>query len=75
MSTKIRTVLSGVPLNSNWKGLPDTLETESIEIPGYAALLAENEGALRFNTENTAHYITDYQGVLLDAVLADLVEA
>ena len=63
-----------VPLNSNWKGLPDTLETESIEIPGYAALLAENEGALRFNTENTAHYITDYQGELLDAVLADLVK-
>ncbi|MFB4006723.1 M1 family metallopeptidase [Streptococcus pneumoniae] len=63
-----------VPLNSNWKGLPDTLETESIEIPGYAALLAENDGALRFNTENTAHYITDYQGDLLDAVLADLVE-
>ena len=63
-----------VPLNSNWKGLPDTLETESIEIPGYAALLAENKTALRFNTENTAHYITDYQGQLLDAVLADLVE-
>lgn len=61
-----------VPLNSNWKGLPDTLETESIEIPGYAALLAENEGALRLNTENTAHYITDYQGDLLEAVLADL---
>ena len=61
-----------VPLNSNWKGLPDTLETESIEIPGYAALLAENKGALRLNTENTAHYITDYQGDLLDAVLAEL---
>ena len=63
-----------VPLNSNWKGLPDTLETESIEIPGYAALLAENKTALRLNTENTAHYITDYQGDLLDAILADLVE-
>ena len=61
-----------VPLNTNWKGLPDTLETESIEIPGYAALLAENKTALRLNTENTAHYITDYQGELLDAVLADL---
>ena len=61
-----------VPLNSNWKGLPDTLETESIEIPGYAALLAENKGALRLNTENTAHYITDYQGDLLEAVLAEL---
>ena len=63
-----------VPLNSNWKGLPDTLETESIEIPGYAALLAENKGALRLNTENTAHYITDYQGELLDAILSELVE-
>ena len=61
-----------VPLNSNWKGLPDTLEAESIEIPGYAALLAENEGALRLNTENTAHYITDYQGDLLEAVLGEL---
>jgi len=61
-----------VPLNSNWKGLPDTLETESIEIPSYVALLAENEGALRLNTENTAHYITDYQGDLLEAVLAEL---
>ena len=61
-----------VPLNSNWKGLPDTLETESIEIPGYAALLTENKGALRLNTENTAHYITDYQGDLLESVLAEL---
>ena len=61
-----------VPLNSNWKGLPDTLETESIEIPGYAALLSENKTALRLNTENTAHYITDYQGDLLEAVLAEL---
>ena len=63
-----------VPLNSNWKGLPDTLETESIKIPGYAALLAENKTALRLNTENTAHYITDYQGELLDAILSELVE-
>ena len=63
-----------VPLNSNWKGLPDTLETESIEIPGYAAFLAENKTALRLNTENTAHYITDYQGELLDAILSELVE-
>ena len=52
--------------------MPDTLETESIEIPGYAALLAEKGTALRLNTENTAHYITDYQGDLLDAVLAEL---
>ena len=58
-----------VPLNSNWQGLPDTLTTERLEIPNYAALAAQNEGALRLNTENTAHYITDYQGELLDALL------
>ena len=58
-----------LPLNSNWKGLPDTLETETLEIPNYSALAAQNQGALRFNTENTAHYITDYQGELLDRIL------
>jgi len=61
-----------VPLNSNWQGLPDTLTTERLEIPNYAALVAQNEGALRLNTENTAHYITDYQGELLDALLNNL---
>ena len=58
-----------LPLNSNWKGLPDTLESETLEIPNYSALAAQNQGALRFNTENTAHYITDYQGELLDRIL------
>ena len=61
-----------VPLNSNWQGLPDTLTTERLEIPNYAALAAQNEGALRLNTENTAHYITDYQGELLDTLLNNL---
>ncbi len=61
-----------VPLNSNWQELPDTLTTERLEIPNYAALAAQNEGALRLNTENTAHYITDYQGDLLDALLNNL---
>ena len=61
-----------VPLNSNWQGFPDTLTTERLEIPNYAALAAQNEGALRLNTENTAHYITDYQGELLDALLNNL---
>ena len=61
-----------VPLNSNWQGLPDTLTTERLEIPNYAALAAQNEGALRLNTENTAHYITDYQGELLEALLNNL---
>ena len=61
-----------VPLNSNWQGLPDTLTTERLEIPNYATLAAQNEGALRLNTENTAHYITDYQGELLDALLNNI---
>ena len=61
-----------VPLNSNWSGIPDTLETETLEIPGYAALATENNEPLRFNTENTAHYITDYQGELLDAIVDNM---
>ena len=61
-----------VPLNSNWQGLPDTLTTERLEIPNYAAMAAQNKEALRLNTENTAHYITDYQGELLDALLNNL---
>ena len=61
-----------VPLNSNWSGIPDTLETETLEIPGYAALAAANSEPLRFNTENTAHYITDYQGELLDAIVDNM---
>ncbi|MGT2906284.1 M1 family metallopeptidase [Streptococcus dentiloxodontae] len=62
-----------IPLNSNWTGLPDTLSAEQIEIPNYSQLLKENSnnGALRLNTENTAHYLTDYQGELLEAVLTD----
>lgn len=58
-----------IPLNSNWKGLPDTLSEERIEIPNYSQLAAQNEGALRLNTANTAHYITEYQGKLLDSIL------
>ncbi len=38
------------------------LKQKQLEIPGYAALAAANSEPLRFNTENTAHYITDYQG-------------
>ncbi|MEW4353919.1 M1 family metallopeptidase [Streptococcus pneumoniae] len=61
-----------VPLNSNWKGLPDTLTEESIRIPNYSQLATQNEGALRLNTENTAHYIIDYQGKLLEDLLKNL---
>ncbi len=60
-----------IPLNTNWKGLPDTLSEERIEIPNYSQLAAENNGALRLNTANTAHYITDYQGQLLDQLLEE----
>ncbi len=57
-----------VPLNSNWKGIPDTLTEERIEIPNYTKLKAENNGALRLNTDNTAHYIVNYTGELFDAI-------
>lgn len=61
-----------VPLNSNWAGIPDTLETATLEIPNYSALAAANQGPLRFNTANTAHYITNYEGELLDAILENI---
>lgn len=60
-----------VPLNSNWIGLPDILTEESISLPNYSALVAQNDGALRLNTDNTAHYLTQYEGELFDAVMAD----
>ncbi|MDU6560945.1 MAG: M1 family metallopeptidase, partial [Streptococcus vestibularis] len=60
-----------IPLNTNWNTLPDTLSEERIEILNYSQLASENNGALRLNTANTAHYITDYQGQLLDNILED----
>ena len=60
-----------IPLNTNWNGLPDTLSEERIEIPNYSQLATENNGVLRLNTANTAHYITDYQGQLLDKLLEE----
>ena len=62
-----------IPLNSNWSGLPDTLEEESIEIPNFSQLLADNKdkGPLRLNTDNTAHYICNYDEQLLEAILVD----
>ena len=60
-----------IPLNTNWNRLPDTLSEERIEILNYSQLATENNGALRLNTANTAHYITDYQGQLLDNILED----
>ena len=62
------------PLNSNWQGLPETLTEARLEIPNYSQLAMQNEGALRLNTENTAHYITNYKGELLNAVLEQLIE-
>ncbi|WP_316606433.1 M1 family metallopeptidase [Streptococcus pluranimalium] len=61
-----------IPLNSNWEGLPDTLIEERLVIPNYSQLAVQNEGALRLNTENTAHYISNYEGELLEALLNDL---
>ena len=45
-----------------------------MKIPNYSKLAAENEGAFRLNTENTAHYITNYKGELLNTVLEQLTE-
>ncbi|MGT2784773.1 M1 family metallopeptidase [Streptococcus merionis] len=61
-----------IPLNSNWAGLPDTLSSESMTIANFDGLAADNSNALRLNTENTAHYITNYQGQLLENILKAL---
>lgn len=63
-----------IPLNTNWHGLPETLTEAEMVIPNFSQLAAENEGALRFNIDNTAHYITDYQGSLLDALVTELAQ-
>lgn len=61
-----------IPLNSNWEGIPDLLTTERLEIPNFSQLATVNKSAFRLNTENTAHYITNYEGILLDDVMANL---
>lgn len=63
-----------VPLNSNWIGLPDALSQEHLVIENYSQLAVANQdmGPLRLNTGNTAHYITDYQGQLLQGLLANI---
>ncbi|MGT2910780.1 M1 family metallopeptidase [Streptococcus cameli] len=61
-----------VPLNSNWSGLPDTLSTADSTVEDFKVLAKTNTGAFRLNTENTAHYITDYRGELLENLLAEL---
>ncbi|HEN9900949.1 TPA: M1 family metallopeptidase [Streptococcus agalactiae] len=63
-----------IPLNSNWEGIPEILTEETVVIPNFSQLAEKNKenGALRFNTENTAHYITNYQGQLLEHIISDL---
>ncbi|WP_162012332.1 M1 family metallopeptidase [Streptococcus sp. S784/96/1] len=58
-----------VPLNSSWTGLPDTLTEESVTVPNFSELSSQNEGALLFNTGNTAHYLSKYEGELLDRIM------
>ncbi|HEN5861747.1 TPA: M1 family metallopeptidase [Streptococcus agalactiae] len=63
-----------IPLNNNWEGIPEILTEETVVIPNFSQLAEKNKenGALRFNTENTAHYITNYQGQLLEHIISDL---
>lgn len=62
-----------IPLNSSWKGLPDVLGESEIRLSGFAALKAANAGvALRLNDQNAAHYVVNYEGELLTALLSAL---
>lgn len=60
-----------IPLNSNWEGLPDIMVEERLEIPNYSQLAELNQSPLRLNTENTAHYITKYEGDLLSNIMTN----
>ncbi len=62
-----------IPLNSNWEGIPDTLTEETITIANYNELQSKNtdKGAFRLNTDNTAHYIVNYEGELFDRLLQE----
>ncbi len=61
-----------IPLNSSWTGIPDTLTEETLVIPNFSLIAKQNQGPLRFNTENTAHYITNYQGQLFENLVDHL---
>ncbi|MBJ8325585.1 M1 family metallopeptidase [Streptococcus pacificus] len=61
-----------VPLNSNWEGIPETLTERVMEIPNYSQLRDKNNEPLRFNTENTAHYIINYKGELLENLVSNI---
>lgn len=58
-----------VPLNSNVAGLPDVLADKEIVIENFK-LLADKP--LLLNEENAAHYIVNYEGELLDTIIANL---
>lgn len=54
-----------VPLNSNWSGIPDTLETETLETPGYAALCYQENRTASFQYgKYSPSHCADYQGEL-----------
>lgn len=62
-----------IPLNSNWEGLPDLLDSEVLLIENYSALAKANanKGPLLLNTANTAHYIINYQGSIFDEIITN----
>ncbi len=60
-----------IPLNANWKEIPEILTEERVEIANYSKLKAENKGALRLNTENTVHCIISYKDELFEDLLSE----
>ncbi|MBA2796499.1 M1 family metallopeptidase [Streptococcus porcinus] len=61
-----------IPLNATWEEIPDILTEKELVIPNFSQLQADNIVPLRLNTENTAHYITNYQGPIFEAIQDDL---
>jgi aminopeptidase N len=58
-----------IPLRSNYAELPEVMTTERLEIPNFKF---DEAKPLLINQENTAHYIVNYDDVLLDAIVKNL---
>ncbi len=60
-----------IPLNSNFKDVPTLMKDQTLVIEDYTKLRQQQGQAFRLNLENNAHFIVEYDQVLLDDILAE----
>ncbi|KRN04843.1 M1 family metallopeptidase [Holzapfeliella floricola] len=61
-----------IPLNANYKELPELFTEKSVSLGNYDALRKANKQALRLNVNNNSHFIVQYDQALLDDILSDV---